>query len=446
MDAFLIPTGRERDTYENVKPLFEAVHFVVNDPFHFVRLNADGMLQRMSKATLGDMYQNVKLFKEPGAKKAPDFMQKWLTDPTRHTVEKVDFYPPPIVVPAGCFNTFKGFKASLLPAVDDVDVDLAPILHHIDVLVGHAPGGAKYVLDWLAVLLQRPGVDKHMATAILFKGQPGTGKTTFIDWIGREVIGLEHYSYVDNAKQQLFERFSNALDKTILCCIDEAKQLHQFADKFKAYITQTTTMVEVKGIQPVKVNNFARFLMATNNENPIKIEGGDRRFEVFKVSSEHFDDPVYHTYLNNVWMKDARNVRAFYDMLMARDVADIQLQTTRPMTDEFRKMQLLNTPAIVEFLVEAHDSRDDDIETVRGQQFRARFAHWARSNNRLAALEFSARYMTQQFEQYGVVSVNTRIDVKKERGYVVEWAKVKEAVVAAYPGLPLFVEADDVAV
>ena len=157
VSTFVVPTGRPTDTYETVKVEFEKSRVVVNNPFHFMRINADGSFQRMAKATMVDMHQNIKLYKEPGAKLPTNFMGKWLTDPTRRTLEKVDFYPPPLVVPDNCYNTFTGFKAATHAPVEGVD--FSPILHHMDVLCGHAPGGhgREYMLDsdWLAFLVQR---------------------------------------------------------------------------------------------------------------------------------------------------------------------------------------------------------------------------------------------------------------------------------------------------
>ena len=435
VSTFVVPTGRPTDTYERVKTEFEKSRVVVNNPFHFMRLNADGSFQRMAKATMVDMHQNIRLFKEPGAKEADNFMKLWLTDPTRRTLEKVDFYPPPLVVPENCYNTFTGFKAATHAPV--AGVDLTPILHHMDVLVGHTPGGREYMLDWLAFLVQRPGIDKHMATAILFKGAPGTGKTSFIDWIGNKIIGAEHYRYIDDAENQLFARFSNAMTESVLVCIDEAHQLHKHADKFKAYISQVDSMVEVKGIQPVRVNNFARFMLATNNDNPFKIEGGDRRFGVFKVSPEHKGDVAYFKTLSE-WMEDTGNVRGFFDMLMARDIAGVHLQDSRPKTDEYVKMQMLNVPAVVEFLVEQYEARDGDAINISGKRFRERFMEWARANNRAVVLGFSSTYMTQLFSNYGVEAVQMRMEGKIERGYRIDWVASRKAIEEAFIGVPLY--------
>ena len=435
VSTFAVPTGLPGDTYENVKVEFEKTRAVVNNPFHFMRLNVDSTIQRMAKATIVDMHQNVRLFKAPGAKESQNFMKTWLSDPTRRTVEKVDFYPPPLVVPENCYNTFTGFNAAKYASVPDVD--LKPILHQIDVITGHAPGGTEYMLNWLAALVQRPGADKHMATAILFKGEPGTGKTSFIDWIGNKVIGVDHYRYINDAENGLFARFSNALEQSILVCIDEAHQLHKHADKFKSYITQSTTRVEVKGIQPVEVNNSARFLLATNNDNALKAEGNDRRFVAFKVSSEHKDDVEYYTGLNK-WMEEPANVRAFFDMLMARDIAGVHLQASRPKTEEYRKMQLLNVPAVVEFLVEQYEKRPSDAVDVGGKKFRERFMEWARENNRAIVLGFSSTYTTQLFSNYGIKAIQTRMEGKIERGYRVDWVAARKAIEEAFAGVPLF--------
>ena len=153
MGSFFIPTGRESDIYESVKPLFESTRAVVNNPFHFMCVNSDGSLQRLSKTSMVDMHQNWTLYKDPTMKKAQNFMKTWLEDPARRTLDMVDFWPPPLVAPLRSFNTFKGYAAaSLDPPLGKVD--LGPILHHIDVLVGHAPGGTDYMLNWLASLFQ----------------------------------------------------------------------------------------------------------------------------------------------------------------------------------------------------------------------------------------------------------------------------------------------------
>ena len=227
----------------------------------------------------------------------------------------------------------------------------------------------------------------------------------------------------------------NALEQTILVCIDEAQQLHKWTAKFKSFISENVTTLEVKGLQPICINNFAHFLLATNVENPFKIEGDNRRYGVFKVSSEHKGDTAYYTELN-AWLEAPGHERAFFDMLMARDLTGVNLQASLPKTDEYKKIQLLNTPAIVEFLVDQYEDGHEETELVISRAiFQERFMLWARRSNRTAALNFSARYLTTQFEMFGF---GEGPKGNGSRTFSITWEVVKSKIMEAYPGVPLF--------
>jgi hypothetical protein len=97
---------------------------------------------------------------------------------------------------------------------------IAPILAHIhDVLASGVENHFKYIVDWMAFLVQHP--TRRTQTLILFQGQQGTGKGLIWDFLREHVLGHKVCTQSANAKNDLFDRFSNGFLHKRLVQLDE---------------------------------------------------------------------------------------------------------------------------------------------------------------------------------------------------------------------------------
>ena len=71
----------------------------------------------------------------------------------------------------------------------------------------------------------------------------------------------------------------------MLIFVDEALYAEIMADAqiLKTMTSETTKLLERKGIDAIQIDNFARQIFATNDEHPIQIEHNDRRYPAIYV-------------------------------------------------------------------------------------------------------------------------------------------------------------------
>jgi hypothetical protein len=146
---------------------------------------------------------------------------RWLSDEEKRRYDRV-VVDPSMEPKANEFNIWPGFAAEKLPPVapDLVAALIAPILAHIhDVLASGVENHFKYIVDWMAFLVQHP--TRRTQTLILFQGQQGTGKGLIWDFLREHVLGHKVCTQSANAKNDLFDRFSNGFLHKRLVQLDE---------------------------------------------------------------------------------------------------------------------------------------------------------------------------------------------------------------------------------
>ncbi|MUH73632.1 DUF5906 domain-containing protein [Psychrosphaera haliotis] len=196
----------------------------------------------------------------------------------------INFYPNPKLCPKTVFNTFRGFKSE--PNAGDV----SPFLDHIEkVLCNGDIKAAKYVIGFLAHLLQRP--EEKPSVAILLKSVEGTGKGTFFEPIKR-ILGT--LAVQVNGGYQLTGRFNGIVDSKLLVFADEVDLRDpRTADKMKGLISEPRATLERKGIDPIQVQNSARFIFASNHDFVLKAGSKERRYLVLEPDSSIAQDKGY---------------------------------------------------------------------------------------------------------------------------------------------------------
>jgi putative DNA primase/helicase len=147
------------------------------------------------------------------------FVNEWFKDPDICTYEDMNIYPPPMVCPEGTYNMWKGY--AIEKAYAPSSKNLQPFFNHLKIFVNDDEKGFDYMIKWLAQLFQQPG--KLTGTAPIFRGEQGTGKNLFFDFLIRFMVGENLYFQTCNPTQDLFERFSNGRLNRFLVCVDETK-------------------------------------------------------------------------------------------------------------------------------------------------------------------------------------------------------------------------------
>ena len=359
--------GREK-TYDAVKRLQEKTMCKILTPnVMYIRFRVTKGVQSLlyDHYTYENMQKYLKpLFylKKVEAESTPElarFFNAWTDDPTSRTYNAIVCDPSKDSVDTGPedLNVWPGFVASLIAEISDLDAvkDLVqPIVLHIrDVIVNGVEDHAEWLLDWMANIVQRP--EQKTQVPVVISGKQGVGKGIIFDFFREFVLGFAVTTQVQNASQDLFSRFANKHVNKVLLQMDEGDGLSKYADHLKNLTTASHVNYEIKGLSPMIAKNYLNIIITTNHERPVLVETSDRRFVLFKASDIHLGKPLYYSTLGG-HLKRPQVARAFYQFLMARDLAKYvdHFQTSRPVTDYYlqaRKNSISNLHKFISALI-----------------------------------------------------------------------------------------------
>lgn len=177
------------------------------------------------------------------------------------------------------FNIYK--KSSFLRNYKKID---KPEFPNIKALILNLTNNNKdeyiYFCKWLAWQIQNPL--KRLPTSIIFQGEHGTGKSIFCNIvlkaifadnfreIGQSDINKEHNEYI--------------LGKQIIVANEVIHNDNKYLvpDKLKNFVTDEYLSINQKYKDTIYAKNYAQWIFVTNNQVPLKIERGDRRYSVFQ--------------------------------------------------------------------------------------------------------------------------------------------------------------------
>lgn len=209
----------------------------------------------------------------------PHKPQKWIEDNFQY---KNTFLPSPIL------KKSQQIRKNL--NLDEMNKDLSFLKKYpnIDILLNNLFVTEKrkhYFINWLSTAFNTL---KKNGTAIVLRGIPGTGKNVLYENIIEYAIGKNYCVTIGN--DDLKSNFNATLENRLFVLANEIKG--DFRDgnasyeKLKQYITDTEMRVEQKGIDSRKIINYFNMLVFSNNQTPLQIQGGDRRYTIYETSTK----------------------------------------------------------------------------------------------------------------------------------------------------------------
>ncbi len=176
------------------------------------------------------------------------------------------------------FNEYR--PPQLVPVPGDWSDYDALTLH----LVGGDVKAQQYLLDWLAAPLQslvQKGKPLKMQTIQVFYPAKGSGKG-LLAMAMREMYGASNV--VIFGQDQLDSRFTGALRNKLFVILNEVmsstNRSQETANKIKALATDVVIASEAKNVEADNITNTFNLIVLSNDERPVLVEDGDRRFTV----------------------------------------------------------------------------------------------------------------------------------------------------------------------
>ena len=200
----------------------------------------------------------------------------------------------------------------------------------------------RYVLNWMAFAVQKPG--EVAGVCLVLQGGRGAGKGMFVRAFG-ELFG-KHFKHITYAKH-LTGNFNAHLADCLVLFADEAFWAgdKQGESTLKGVITEPELSIERKNFDVEFVPNKLKIIMASNNAWVVPAGLDERRFCVLAVSNIRQQDTAYFKQLRNEI--DSGGREAMLHDLLARDISKFEIRNV-PQTDALMDQKLLTLSGSIE--------------------------------------------------------------------------------------------------
>ena len=209
------------------------------------------------------------------------FIEIWLDDATIRRYDNYVFKPPNNSVEDYEYNSWVDFKINNVSVEEDETI-INRWLEYMKNLFDD-DNVVQYIIAYFANRLQNPA--SRNKVCIVLYGEEGDGKNRLYD-IFKNIFGETYFTELESAKQ-MFGAHSCIEKEKLFVCVNEAKGKDNYenSDILKARITTDTLMINPKGIQEFKIENYCDYIMTTNNANAVNIHDKSRRFLLVETTS-----------------------------------------------------------------------------------------------------------------------------------------------------------------
>jgi Family of unknown function (DUF5906) len=216
-----------------------------------------------------------------GKVRAVTWAKAWLQSKQRRSYRGIEFFPDPDNRPGtdGYLNLWSGFAYE--PAANPDHRRYKTFRDHL--LTNVACGDAdlfKWVFGFFAHMVQRPR--ERLGVALVLRGRMGTGKTKIGEVFG--ALFPRHYFLVDDPRY-VTGQFNAHMASCLLLQADEAVWAGDKAaeGRLKGLVTSPIQQIEAKGVDPIRLANYLRLIMTSNEEWVVPAGKDERRFAVLDV-------------------------------------------------------------------------------------------------------------------------------------------------------------------
>jgi hypothetical protein len=165
------------------------------------------------------------------------------------------------------------------------------LMQHI---LGNGVTEIEHFVNWLAYIYQNK---RKTMTAWIFTGVPGTGKGLFVHKVLKPLFGEQQVPM--RSLENIEEQFNLYMRTALFLVVDEFRMgdsgnTGRMADKLKHQVTEPTLTIRAMRTNQIELPSFCNFIFLTNRADAVKIEEGDRRYNVAprqesKLETDHPD-------------------------------------------------------------------------------------------------------------------------------------------------------------
>ncbi len=266
--------------------------------------------------------------------------KKWMNSDLRRSYKGICFRPDGGVSP-DFYNLWSGFAVEKLGESEEPtpDMKLAVddyLLHIKEDACNGDEDHYKWLVSYLAHMVQKPAEKPH--TALVFRGEEGTGKNAIIDRMG-EIFGQHALAVADEI--YLTGQFTGHLQNKVLMTMNESFWAGNKSaeSKLKSLITEKTQVIRCLYQEPYTVDNCLRLCICSNEQWVVPASAGARRFAVFNFGNKRKEDHEFFRKLNE--RMDNGGLRYLLTYLLNYDLTGFNVNSA-PKTEGLYDQQMVS--------------------------------------------------------------------------------------------------------
>ena len=218
----------------------------------------------------------------------------WMANIDRKDVDKIVFNPKNNHTETE-FNIWKGYKYqnTAPPVLEKLKYFLNHLKH---IWADDDEPTYNYILNWFSKIIQTPWKKNNIC--LVLHSVEGVGKSLILDMIGK-IIGTDYY-YSTSSLKHILGDFNGDAEGKILVNLNETNWGgdKKMVGAFKEFITDSTIVINKKGLQSYTIDNYSNTIITTNEEWMVSINGQDRRFNLRECKNVKYDKDYYKDIAN----------------------------------------------------------------------------------------------------------------------------------------------------
>lgn len=220
--------------------------------------------------------------------------------------------------------------------------EVSPLVHEFFERLIPDPRERRIFIQYLAHIVQRPW--ERPSWHIMLPSEPGTGKGFMVDKllhpILRHTMKLSSYA-------QLMGQFSTVLESTLLVLLDDCKSKSDSTQtRLKSILSEETQYVERKHKEGGMVNCYTRFILASNEDRPLFLEPGERRWFVLTKAVHGVDLWETQRFIKRLaaWLSEPGSLDKVYRWLQGYDLTGFDAKAVPPSEGLARMIAMSESP------------------------------------------------------------------------------------------------------
>lgn len=274
-----------------------------------------------------------------GKIRAMTWSARWLKSRDRRSYRGVEFHPDPDMKPGtkGYLNMWSGFAVEPKQGAGKYDVFRDHLMNNV--CMGDASMYA-WVFGFFAHMMQKPR--DRLGVGIVLRGAMGSGKTKIGETFGSLIP--RHYFLVDDPRY-VTGQFNAHMATCLLLQADEAVWAGDKAaeGRLKGLVTSPIQQIESKGIDPIRLKNYVRLIMTSNEDWVVPAGKDERRFCVLDVDARCAQNHDYFREMDEEL--DAGGRQALLYDLLHFDLSKVNLRKI-PKTEALLEQKLRSLDSI----------------------------------------------------------------------------------------------------